>query len=158
MVAAKPPFEEFYTNNRRFVLSYFAKLRGYDAAEDMAQEVFIKAWRAYDRFNPEIGSAMTWLKAISRNVLIDHWKVKTNNMVFTPLEDAVEFEHSRYPVEDLMDLARNYAQLNGEQQRLMALRAAGYTNKEVGEMTGIPKGTIGGLMLKVRRELERLDE
>ncbi len=40
-------------------------------AEEAVQETFLRAWRAGERFDPEIGSLRTWLFAILRNVVID---------------------------------------------------------------------------------------
>ena len=40
-------------------------------AEEAVQETFLRAWRAGDRFDPELGSLRTWLFAIVRNVVID---------------------------------------------------------------------------------------
>jgi len=41
------------------------------AAQDVVQEVFLRAWRAADRFDPALASLRVWLFAIARNVLID---------------------------------------------------------------------------------------
>src|ERR671937_598350 len=40
-------------------------------AEEAVQETFLRAWRAGQRFDPELGSLRTWLFAILRNVVID---------------------------------------------------------------------------------------
>src|SRR3954447_23272080 len=40
-------------------------------AEEAVQDTFLRAWRAADRFDPELGSLRTWLFAILRNVVID---------------------------------------------------------------------------------------
>ncbi len=46
------------------------------AAEEAVQDTFVRAWRAADRFDPEIGSLRTWLFAIMRNVVIDHSRAR----------------------------------------------------------------------------------
>src|ERR1700749_1297072 len=40
-------------------------------AEEAVQETFLRAWKAGERYDPEIGSLRTWLFAILRNVVID---------------------------------------------------------------------------------------
>lgn len=41
------------------------------AAQDVVQETFLRAWRAADRFDPELASLRVWLFAIARNVVVD---------------------------------------------------------------------------------------
>lgn len=41
-------------------------------AEDLLQEVFLRAWRFADTFDPSRGSLRGWLFAIASNTLIDH--------------------------------------------------------------------------------------
>jgi RNA polymerase sigma-70 factor, ECF subfamily len=42
------------------------------AAQDVVQETFLRAWRASDRFDPELASLRLWLFAIARNAMLDH--------------------------------------------------------------------------------------
>ena len=41
------------------------------AAQDVVQEVFLRAWRAADSYDPQLASLRTWLFAIARNVVVD---------------------------------------------------------------------------------------
>jgi RNA polymerase sigma-70 factor, ECF subfamily len=41
------------------------------AAQDVVQEVFVRAWRAADSFDPRLASMRTWLFAIARNAVVD---------------------------------------------------------------------------------------
>ena len=60
-------------------------------AEEAVQEVFVRAWRASDRFDPSLGSLRTWLFAILRNVIIDAARARSvRPAVGTPVEDAVD--------------------------------------------------------------------
>lgn len=41
-------------------------------AEDLVQEVFLRAWRARASYDPGTGGLRAWLFAITRNVIVDH--------------------------------------------------------------------------------------
>jgi len=44
-----------------------------DVAEDVVSDVFLKAYKNYDSYNPEY-KVTTWLYTIARNTLIDHYR------------------------------------------------------------------------------------
>jgi RNA polymerase sigma-70 factor (ECF subfamily) len=41
------------------------------AAQDVVQEVFLRAWRRADTFDPAVASLRVWLFAIARNAVVD---------------------------------------------------------------------------------------
>ena len=41
------------------------------AAQDVVQEVFLRAWRSSEAYDPRLASLRTWLFAIARNVVVD---------------------------------------------------------------------------------------
>jgi RNA polymerase sigma-70 factor (ECF subfamily) len=41
------------------------------AAQDVVQEVFLRAWRAWGSYDPQLAGLRTWLFAIARNVVVD---------------------------------------------------------------------------------------
>ena len=51
-------------------LSY--RLASREEVEDLVQQTFERALRAWSRFDPGRASARTWLLAIARNLMIDH--------------------------------------------------------------------------------------
>ena len=54
----------------------FVRRRVADAgrAEDLTQEVFLRAWRFADRYDPTRNDVRTWLLAIARNLVIDSYR------------------------------------------------------------------------------------
>ena len=51
-----------------------------DTAEDLTQATFERALRAWSRFDPRRASESTWLLAIARNLLIDHYRRDRSNL------------------------------------------------------------------------------
>ncbi len=61
-----------YTDHSRAVLGFVTASIGDRAvAEEITQEVFLRAWLHADRYDPARGSARTWLYSIARNLVID---------------------------------------------------------------------------------------
>lgn len=50
-------------------------------AEEAVQEVFLRAWRSADRFDPQIASLRTWLFVIARATVIDLDRARTPRVV-----------------------------------------------------------------------------
>ena len=46
------------------------------AAEDVAQEAFVRAWKHADAYDPRRGSVVGWLLTITRNLAIDSVRVR----------------------------------------------------------------------------------
>jgi RNA polymerase sigma-70 factor (ECF subfamily) len=112
-------------------------------AEEAVQETFLRAWRAGDRYDPDIGSLRTWLFAILRNVVIDLGRARASRPRVGPeqgIEPSVEpLEQAllSWQVEEAMRRI-------GEDHRKVLLethfRARPYA--EVAEELGVPEGTV----------------
>ena len=111
-------------------------------AEEAVQETFLRAWRAGERFDPQIGSLRTWLFAILRNVVIDLGRARAARPAVAEggIEPAVEpFEETllAWQVEEAMRRI-------GDQHRRILVETyyRGRPYGEVAEELGIPVGTV----------------
>ncbi len=69
-VAAIPPFERFYEAHNGEVLAFLRRRAGRDRADDLFQETFLRALRAYARL--EHGEHLrAWVMTIATNTLVD---------------------------------------------------------------------------------------
>jgi RNA polymerase sigma factor (sigma-70 family) len=69
-VVMVPPFERFYDAHSTEVLAFLRRRAGRDRADDLFQETFLRALRAYDRL--EHGEHLrAWVMTIAANALID---------------------------------------------------------------------------------------
>jgi RNA polymerase sigma factor (sigma-70 family) len=69
-VALVPPFERFYEAHNGEVLAFLRRRAGSDRADDLFQETFLRALRAYGRL--EHGEHLrAWVLTIATNTLVD---------------------------------------------------------------------------------------
>jgi RNA polymerase sigma factor (sigma-70 family) len=69
-VATVPPFERFYEAHSGEVLAFLRRRAGRDKAEDLFQETFLRALRAYAKL--EHGEHLrAWVMTIAANTLVD---------------------------------------------------------------------------------------
>lgn len=111
-------------------------------AEEAVQETFVRAWRAGERFDPELGSLRTWLFAILRNVVIDLGRARAVRPAVAEggVEPSVEpFEEalSAWQIEEAMRRL-------GEEHRRVIFETyyRGRPYAEVAVELGIPEGTV----------------
>jgi RNA polymerase sigma-70 factor (ECF subfamily) len=112
-------------------------------AEEAVQETFLRAWKAGERYDPEIGSLRTWLFAILRNVVIDMGRARASRPRVGPehgIEPSVEPLEQALVAWQVEEAMRRI----GEDHRQVLLethfKARPYA--EVAEELGVPEGTI----------------
>ena len=111
-------------------------------AEEAVQETFLRAWRAGDRFDPEIGSLRTWLFAILRNVVIDFARARA----IRPAVADGGIEPSVEPLDDALlawQVEEAMRRIGDEHRRiLLETYYRGRPYAEVAEELGVPEGTV----------------
>jgi RNA polymerase sigma-70 factor, ECF subfamily len=122
------------------------------AAEDIAQEAFLAAVRALDRFDGRRPFA-PWINRIVVNRAIDHSRSRAlRREVGAELADAAEAPAPEAPISD--DLMKALAGLGAEQRAVVVLRyLLDWTPGEIGRALSIPRGTVNS---RLRRALDRL--
>jgi RNA polymerase sigma-70 factor (ECF subfamily) len=127
------------------------------AAEDIAQESFLAALRALDRFDRRRPFG-PWLHRIVVNRAIDWSRARTlRGEVSQAAEptDSSQFEgpdRGRYSA----DLEAALWELSVEHRAVVVLRyLLDYTPGEIAQMLGVPRGTVNS---RLRRALDRLAE
>lgn len=118
-----------------------------EAAEELAQDVFLTAWRKGARFDAERGRLSTWLMAIAHNMAID--RLRHERGAARPPLVLVEDVPEPAPAEEdesLLDrdrARRALAALSPTERHLLSQAYFyGWTAREIGEADGIPLGTV----------------
>ncbi|HET8719155.1 MAG TPA: RNA polymerase sigma factor [Nocardioidaceae bacterium] len=119
-------------------------------AEDVSQEVFVRAWRAARSYDRRKASVLTWLLTITRNAAIDAIRARRPIAVEDEVLDSLLLGSvGAREVEDIgvrraeSELARDRLRaLPVEQARAVVLAVVGgCTAAEVSERENIPLGT-----------------
>ena len=121
------------------------------AAEDIAQEAFIRAWRYAATYDPRRGTALNWLLTITRNAAVDALRVRPPRPIDpdeivgvepAPTGSAWSPEVAALAAHDSERLRAALWQLAPGQRRAIVLAfIGGRSYREVSEAEGIPLGT-----------------
>src|SRR3712207_4282111 len=148
-------FAALYDRHARAAYSLAYRMMGErQAAEDVVQDAFLKAWRAAGSYRAERGSVRTWLLSIVHNRGIDQLRSAASRR---RTQERVEATAPRsQPSEAFSESWRNTQReqvrealntLPGEQLKVLELAYfSGYTQVEIAELLGLPLGTVKGRM------------
>jgi RNA polymerase sigma-70 factor (ECF subfamily) len=133
-------------------------------AEDVAQDAFLRAWRAAATYDPGRAAVTTWLLTITRNTAIDAVRARRTTPTAPEVLEGVlqETLAGSDPAEaaahrlDTARALRHLAALHPSQARAVVLAVVGgCTAVEVSEHESIPLGTA---KTRIRTGLMRLRE
>ncbi|HZS45240.1 MAG TPA: sigma-70 family RNA polymerase sigma factor [Blastocatellia bacterium] len=153
--------------HRHIVNVIYRMVGDFETSMDLAQEVFFKAYRALDRFDPKFKFS-TWLYRVAMNAAIDYHRKR--EITTTPIEIAADEQSDSYewqmPSDDISpeqkvfqhetaeQISKVVKQLPEEYRELIALR---YTNdlsySEIAEQTGMPLGTVKNRLFRAHQML-----
>jgi RNA polymerase sigma-70 factor (ECF subfamily) len=138
-----------------------------EAAEDVTQETFTRAWRHAAAFDPRRGRVSSWLLSIARNLAIDAVRLRGSDRAdrerlasqLLVSGERAEPGDRAWQLDDSERVRAALAALPDEQRQAVVLAGCfGRTANEISELEGVPLGTvktrIRTAMLKLREELE----
>jgi RNA polymerase sigma factor (sigma-70 family) len=133
-------------------------LAAHHDAEDVTQQVFVRAWRGRDGFDPDRGSLGAWLVGITRRQVADRFAARTREREMTDrAASAVAPSAPARVSEEVVDAVVVADEMNRlpPQQRAVVWMAFfdDLTHHQISLRTGLPLGTVKS---HLRRGLERL--
>lgn len=121
-------------------------------AEDITQQVFLKAWRSRGRFDPNRGEMRAWVLSITRSAIADHRSARARDravraaVTTEPPATGVRTAAHTAPADAVASglvVARALDRLAAAQRVVVALVILeDLTHRQVAERTGWPLGTV----------------
>lgn len=152
-------FPEFYRTNVKRVYRFLYYRVGGDkeVAEDLTQDVFLKALNAFDRYDPAV-SESSWIYTIARNHLINHVQKQHPGVELETIEntdwDKVDWAERLSASHDEKRLLQAISKLPGEDAEIVRLKyLEGWPYEDIAEKLG---KTAGALRVQAHRTLKEL--
>ena len=158
-----PDFSQWFRDHQPTVYRYVRfRLASREAAEDVTSQVFMKALRALDRYDPNRAAPRTWLLRIARNAITDHLRsLKRRSSLHVSLDRVpdlvanVPSQEERVLREERIELLLNASrELKPADQEILSLRyGAGLGNQEIADALKISGNAVA---VRLHRALTRL--
>jgi RNA polymerase sigma-70 factor (ECF subfamily) len=158
-----PDFDQWFRDHQPTVFRYIRfRLATREAAEDVTSQVFMKALKALDRYDPKRASPRTWLLRIARNAVTDHLRsLKRRSSLHVSLDrvpdlvsDVPDQEERVLRQERIEALLNASRELKPADQVILSLRyGAGLGNGEIADALNISSNAVA---VRLHRALGRL--
>ncbi len=133
------------------VWRFVAHLVGPADADDVAQDSFVRAFRALPQYRAE-ASARTWLLAIARRAAADHVRsARRRRRLRARLEAHAATELAPGPAPELSDLVTRLAP--ERRDAFVLTQIVGCSYEEAAAVCAVPVGTIRSRVARAREEL-----
>jgi RNA polymerase sigma-70 factor, ECF subfamily len=150
-------FEDFHDQRAKHALHYARAILGFDSAEDVCQEAWLRAWRAWGSADP--ANLDAWLFTIVRNCCVDRMR-STRPAAVLEETDLAPVPAADDTVVAALELAAAWVLL----QRLSPpLREALWLREvmdlsyaEIASVQGVPVGTVMSRLHSARKKASRL--
>jgi len=170
-------FAEIVLHYQKKVFNIAYRMLGnLEEAKDLAQEVFISVFESIKDLKEEI-KFDAWLTQITLNHCRNRWKYLKRRQYFNSdsLDDPIETEDGNMP-KAIADPSENpealyekkmvqqfvqsgLLKLKEDQRELLVLRdLQGFSYEEMGELLGLPEGTIKSKLHRARMDLKEVLE
>ncbi len=150
-------YEAYFDRVYRFI---FFRVTDDQVAEDLASQVFLKAWENLHRYKPH-GPFLAWLYAIARNTVIDNYRTRKPTVSLDEaapvatqddkLDDRMQFQ---FEIQSLQEAMQH---LTPEQQQVITLKfIAEYDTAQIARHMGKSEGAIRALQMRALQALGRV--
>lgn len=158
-------FAAWYVEYRSAVYRYVRfRVASREVAEDVTSVVFLKALRAFKKYDERKASPKTWLLRIARNAVTDHLRsLQRKGSLHVSLDripdlvaDVPSHEERVIRQERIQHLLNSTRMLRKADQEILSLRyGSGFDNDEIAELLNISNNAVA---VRLHRALKRLKD
>ncbi|MBT3363184.1 MAG: sigma-70 family RNA polymerase sigma factor [Chloroflexi bacterium] len=154
-------FNQYFDRIARYI---YVRLGDKAEAEDLASEVFLKAYKSLDTFKKREVPMQAWLFKIAHNLLVDHHR-KHSKMKTVQIDDKLQIADKSDPMQAAManleygKVLKAMDKLTQDQRQVVELRFfGGLTSEEVGNVMNKSNGAVRQMQSHAIKRLRQLLE
>lgn len=150
-------FGGFFGRHGVVVRRYVVRRVGQNDGEDLAAEVFARAFRSREKFRPEHDSALPWLLGIANRVVSEHRRIENRRLA--TIERLLIESREMASVPDIgmtLEVVQALRRLPASDRDTLLLMVWGELSRdEVASALGVPVGTVNSRIARARKRLVR---
>jgi len=138
-------------------------------AEDLTQQVFLKAWQAIHRYRKTAIPFLAWLLKISHNLVVDFYRSNKTNVYIDLDLDIFASKSSPNPENAAVSqfeqqrMRKVILELPGDQQQVVLMRfIEGFSYSEIAATIGKREGAVRVILhralARLRKDLEKAEQ
>jgi len=140
-------FATLVEKHERALRAFLTRMAGAELADDIAQEAFVKAWRAAGQYDGRARYS-TWLTRIAWRCRLDELRKATPRSA--EAREAADSNRSA-EVNDIL------ARLDDKERAALVLcDGHGWTHAEAAELLGMPLGTLKSVIARAKAKCRRM--
>jgi RNA polymerase sigma-70 factor (ECF subfamily) len=143
-------FAMLVEKHERPLRSFLARAVGPDAADDIAQDAFLKAWRAAGQYDGRARYS-TWLTQIAWRCRIDALRKQRQ-----PIQGDEAVAEAAAPSAEVEDMLSRLSE--SERAALVLCEGHGWTHSEAAELLDMPLGTLKSTVARAKAKCRAMWE
>lgn len=160
-ISARETFAEFYEQYMSKIFRYIRyRVNNVQLTEDLTSATFEKALAGFSKYSSDRAKFSTWIFAIARNVVIDHYRASGRRETMV-LEEVTEIPSADSSPEEKLEkkvelqaLQLYLAELSEEEREIIQLKfGAELNNRQIAKMLGLSETNIGTRLYRTVRKL-----
>lgn len=157
LVGYEQMYQAYYQSVYAFVRSRVGQV---EAAQDLTSDVFLAAYRNWEKFDPQIGSISTWLYCITRNRIKNYYRSQREQVSMEEMQEKGELplldSNQAQQITELRDaLARVLELLPDKNRQIVVLRYfGGKSNQEIAEIMGITHENTRVMLTRTLKKMQ----
>ncbi len=152
-------FGRLYDRFQPEIVRYLSHRTGdADVAQDLAQQVFLKAWQAIPRYQHRGAPFRAWLYRMAHNQMVDHFRARRPSVDLENIElpEDAEAETLVLTQEVHQHLQAALERLSEDHRQVLVLRfLMEKSAREIGDVMGRKEVTVRGLQMRALQALRR---